>query len=167
MAAPLYDGQGWSPPITLVWPFFIFPATRTNVRKGLNPALEGTMKRHWAVLLLAVVFLLSHRPALAQVSTAQAQLNGTVCDQTGSVIVKASVALRNVDTNQLYKASSNNAGFYILTNIPPGNYEFTAESQGFGKYTQPLVLRVAQVATIDVSLKVAGTAQEVSVNTEE
>ena len=118
------------------------------------------MKRHWAFLMLALIFLLSHRTAPAQVSAAEAQLNGSVRDQTGSVIVKASVALRNVDTNQVYKASSNNAGFYILTNVPPGNYEFTAESQGFAKYSQTgIVLRVAQVATIDVTLKVTSEQQ--------
>ena len=118
------------------------------------------MKRYWAFLMLALIFLLSHRTALAQVSAAEAQLNGSVRDQTGSVIVKASVALRNVDTNQVYKASSNNAGFYILTNVPPGNYEFTAESQGFAKYSQTgIVLRVAQVATIDVTLKVTSEQQ--------
>src|SRR5579859_8008427 len=125
------------------------------------------MKRHWAFLLLALVFVLSHRAALAQVSSAEAQLNGTVRDQTGSVIVKAAVSLRNVDNNQTYKTTSNSAGFYILTNVPPGNYELTSESRGVDKYAQAgVVLRVAQVATLDINLKVAGTQQEVTVNTE-
>ena len=125
------------------------------------------MKRYSALLVLVFVSLVLHRAAPAQSSAAEAQLNGSVRDQTGSVIVKAAVALRNVDTNQVYKASSNNTGFYVLTNVPPGNYELTAESQGFAKYLQTgIVLRVAQVATIDVTLKVAGTTQEVTVNTE-
>ena len=105
--------------------------------------------------------------AHAQISAAEAQLNGSVRDQTGSLVVKAAVTLRNVDTNQTYKTTSNSVGFYILTNVPPGNYELTAESQGFAKYAQTgIVLRVAQVATIDVNLKVAGTMQEITVNTE-
>src|SRR5262249_54767124 len=105
--------------------------------------------------------------ALAQVSAAEAQLNGSVRDQTGGLVVKTAITLRNVDTNQAYKTTSNSVGFYILTNVPPGNYELTAESQGFAKYSQTgIVLRVAQVATIDVSLKVAGTTQEITVNTE-
>ena len=80
---------------------------------------------------------------------------------------KAAITLRNIDTNQTYKTTSNGVGFYILPNVPPGNYELTAESQGFGKYSQTgIVLRVAQVATIDMNLKVAGTTQEVTVNTE-
>src|SRR5215469_12218809 len=125
------------------------------------------MKRHWAFVMFALVLFLSHRAALAQANTGDAQLNGSVRDQTGSMIVKASVSLRNVATNQDYKATSNNVGFYILTDVPPGSYDLIVESQGFAKYEQTgLVLRVAQVATIDVNLKVAGTTQEVVVNTE-
>jgi len=117
-------------------------------------------------LLLVFVLVLSCGAVFAQ-GASDAQLNGTVRDQTGGVIVKASVTLRNVDNNQVYKATSNSTGFYILTSVPPGNYELTAESQGFAKYSQTgLVLRVAQTATIDMSLKVAGTTQEVTVSTD-
>ena len=124
------------------------------------------MKRCSAILVCTLVLLLSSNAAFTQVSAAEAQLNGSVRDQTGSMVVKANITLRNVDTNQAYKTTSNSVGFYILTNIPPGNYELTTESQGFAKHSQTgIVLRVAQVATIDVSLKVAGTTQEVTVNT--
>jgi hypothetical protein len=124
------------------------------------------MKRCSAILVCALVLLLSANIALAQVSAAEAQLNGSVRDQTGSMVVKAAITLRNVDTNQAYKTTSNSVGFYILTNIPPGNYELTTESQGFGKYSRTgIVLRVAQVATIDVTLKVT-SEQQVVVNTE-
>src|SRR5689334_5749510 len=125
------------------------------------------MKRHQALIMLALVLLLARYASQAQVSAAEAQLNGVVRDQTGSVIVKAQVSLRNTATNHVYKASSNNVGYYILTNVPPGTYDLTIESQGFAKYEQTgLVLRVAQVATIDVGMKVAGTTQEVVVNTQ-
>src|SRR5471032_21363 len=125
------------------------------------------MKRFSAFVVSALVFLLSCNVTFAQVSAAEAQLNGSVRDQTGSMVVKASIKLRNVDTNQVYKTTSNSVGFYIVTNIPPGNYELTTESQGFAKHSQTgIVLRVAQVATIDVNLKVAGATQEITVNTQ-
>src|ERR1051326_639039 len=138
---------------------------RTFVR--LHSSAGGNMKRGFPFVLFALVLFLSCTAAFAQVDAAEAQLNGSVRDQTGSVVVKAAVTLRNVDTNHVYKTTSNSTGFYVLTNIPPGNYELTAESQGFAKYAQTgIVLRVAQVATIDVMLKVAGATQEVTVNTE-
>ncbi|MBZ5507230.1 MAG: TonB-dependent receptor [Acidobacteriia bacterium] len=125
------------------------------------------MKRLSAFLLFVFVFFTACNAAFAQVSAAEAQLNGSVRDQTGSMVARASITLRNIDTNQSYKTTSNSVGSYILTNIPPGNYELTTESQGFAKSSQTgIVLRVAQVATIDVSLKVAGTTQEVTVSTE-
>ncbi len=125
------------------------------------------MKRIWALFMLVLVFVLSYGTASAQVSSAEAQLNGSVHDQTGSVIVKATITLRNVDTNQIYKTSSNSVGSYIFTNIPPGNYELTAESQGFARYSRTgVTLRVAQVATMDVGLNVAGATQEVTVSTD-
>src|SRR6266404_197471 len=125
------------------------------------------MKRGFPFVLFALVLFLSCTAAFGQVNAAEAQLNGSVRDQTGSVVVKAAVTLRNVDTNHIYKTTSNSEGFYIVTNIPPGNYELTTESQGFAKYQQTgIVLRVAQVATIDVNLKVAGTTQEVTVSTD-
>src|SRR5690242_7615590 len=90
---------------TLLASFFISGCfERTFVRTPF-PTGGETMKRHWAFLTLALVFLLFHCPAQAQSSTAEAQLNGSIRDQTGSVIVKAAVALRNVDTNQIYKTS--------------------------------------------------------------
>jgi len=125
------------------------------------------MKRVFTLVISALVLFFSCNAAYAQSSAADAQLNGSVRDQTGSVIAKAAVTLRNVDTNQTYKTTYNGVGFYILPNVPPGNYELTVESPGFGKYSQTdIVLRVAQVATIDMNLKVAGTTQEVTVSTE-
>src|SRR6516164_691929 len=77
----------------------------------------------YLVFTLSLIFLNSL--AHAQVTAAEAQLNGTVRDQTGSVVAKASITLRNVDTNRVYAAVSNGIGFYILTNIEPGNYELS------------------------------------------
>ena len=78
------------------------------------------MKRGFAFCIFILALFLSCNAAYAQSSAADAQLNGSVRDQTGSMIAKASVTLRNVDTNQSYKTTSNSVGFYILPNVPPG-----------------------------------------------
>lgn len=103
----------------------------------------------------------------AQVSTALAQLNGTVRDQAGNVLVRATITLRNADTNLAYTTSSNATGYYILTNLPPGNYLLTTEATGFRRYEQTgVVLRVGQVATIDVSMKIGTVSEKIEVNSE-
>lgn len=84
-----------------------------------------------------------------------AQLNGTVQDTNGAAIVRATVTLRNLDTNQAYAATSNDAGYYIVPNLPPGRYELTVTSTGFGKHTQTgIALTVGQTATVNVTLRV-------------
>ena len=117
------------------------------------------------VLALVFVFLSTQQSAFSQ-ATALAQLNGSVNDQSGGVIAKAKLALRSVDTNQTYTAFTNAQGYYVLSNVPPGNYELSAEFTGFAKYTQPVTLRVGQSATVDVTMKVAAASEQVTVTTE-
>ena len=118
-----------------------------------------------AVLLMAALFG-GAACAYAQV-TAQAQLNGFVRDQSGQVVVKGAVTLRNVDTNQTYSSLSSDTGYYVLTNLPPGNYRLEAESAGFRKYEQiGIVLRVAQIATVDIILKVGAVSETMVVSSE-
>src|SRR5258708_5361398 len=117
-----------------------------------------------AVVIL--IFLSGIQSLFAQVGTAQAQLNGVVRDQSGSVMAKASMTLRNVDNSQTYTACYNSEGYYIVTSVPPGTYDLTAEAATFGKQTQKgVVLRVAQTATLDITLKVSAATEQVEVTT--
>src|SRR5262249_28737574 len=105
-------------------------------------------------------------PGSAQVGAAFAQLNGTVQDASGRTIVKASITLRDLETNRAYMATSNVAGYYLIPNLPPGRYELTVQYTGFAKYTNPgIVLSVAQTATVDVTMKVASVPESVTVTT--
>jgi hypothetical protein len=104
------------------------------------------------VVLGTIILLCCSVPALSQVSVS-AQLNGTVQDVNGAVIVNASITLREVATNQVYRATSNDAGYYVVPNLPPGSYELTVNYTGFAKYTETgIVLTVGQTATANVSL---------------
>ncbi|MGB8473909.1 MAG: TonB-dependent receptor [Candidatus Acidiferrum sp.] len=120
----------------------------------------------WA--LLGIVILCGWaKPAYSQAGTTAAQLNGTVKDPSGSSVAKASLTLREVNTNRTYTAVSNDNGLYVIPNLPPGTYQLSAEATGFAKSTQTgIVLTVGQVATIDVNLSVAQSAEKVVVTTE-
>src|ERR1700752_3945164 len=85
---------------------------------------------------LAVMVLGSMQPAFSQLTTALAQLNGAVRDENGAIVAQATITLREESTNRTYSAASNEGGFYLIPNLPPGRYELTAEYSGFGKYTQ-------------------------------
>jgi len=117
-------------------------------------------------LVLAVMTYLGAH-AFAQVGTSFAQLNGTVTVARGGTIAKATVTLRAVETNQVYSAVSNDSGFYVVPNLPPGRYEVSVEASGFAKSVQTgIVLRVGQTATINVAMKIATVKEIVEVSTE-
>ena len=119
-----------------------------------------------AVLAIAILGTLA-KTSWCQVGATGAQLNGTVRDVSGGSVAKASVTLRNTDTNRTYTVVSNESGLYALANVPPGSYELTTEATGFAKSTQTgVVLTVGQTATIDISLNVASGKERVVVTTE-
>ena len=120
------------------------------------------------MVFLSVLFLLAPViPAYPQGGTGTAQLNGTVHDASEGAVPKASITLRDPDTNRNYSTVSNDNGYYVLPNLSPGRYELTAVATGFAKYTQTgIVLSVAQVATVDIGLKVASVGEKVEVSTE-
>jgi len=119
-------------------------------------------------LCSAVVLVLSLVPfSFGQATISFAQLNGTVQDASGRTVAGASVTLRDVGTNLTYTATSNPSGFYVVPNLPHGEYELTVQNSGFAKYVRTgISLSVGQTATVDVSLKVAAATEVVTVTTE-
>ena len=127
------------------------------------------MKRRLGLLAVLGVVILGGwaKPAFSQAGASGAQLNGAVRDESGGSVAKAIITLRETETNRTYSAVSGDNGLYVLANLPPGRYELTTEATGFAKSTQRgIVLTVGQVATIDVTVKVAATAEKVTVTTE-
>jgi hypothetical protein len=124
--------------------------------------------RGWflAVLAFSVPFARVDS-VFGQAGLGSAQLNGTVLDEKGGSVAKASIALRETETNSTYPTTSSASGFYVIPNLPPGHYELKVSYSGFGNYTETgIELRVGQVATIDVTLKIASVGEQVTVSTE-
>jgi outer membrane receptor protein involved in Fe transport len=124
--------------------------------------------RSLLILWVAMLLLAYFAPrASAQVGGSAAQLNGSAKDESGGSVAKASITLRETETNRTYTVVSNDGGFYVFPNLPPGRYELVAEATGFAKSTHTgIVLSVGQVATLDVTLKIAASAEKVTVTTE-
>jgi hypothetical protein len=144
-------------------------------RTFLQSFPDNISEKEWIMRVrspLLVVLAIAIIPSFGSLAYSQgaisyAQLNGTVQDEKGAAVVKASIVLRDLGTNQTYRAASNDAGYYIVPNLPPGRYELTAEYAGFAKFTQTeIALTVGQVATVNVTLKIAGVGEVVTVTTE-
>jgi Carboxypeptidase regulatory-like domain len=118
-------------------------------------------------VVLALAAIISMAPRSFGQALSFAQLNGTVQDASGRIVVGASVTARNLGTNQSYTTSTNTSGYYVVPNLPPGQYELTVQAPGFSKSLQTgFALTVGQTATFDVSLKVATVGESISVTTE-
>jgi Carboxypeptidase regulatory-like domain/TonB dependent receptor len=118
-------------------------------------------------VLATAIFLMCASALFAQVSASLSQLDGTITDPTNRVVGKATITLRDTETNRSYSTVSNDSGLYVIPNAQPGRYELTVEVAGFAKTVQTgIILTVGQVATVNVSLKIASVGQNVEVTTE-
>jgi len=113
--------------------------------------------RTWHVGLLALVIAAGvSSSAYAQ----NAQITGTVKDQSGAIIPGATVTSRNVDTGFLRTAVSDGSGEYRLVSLPPGRYAVSTELSGFSTETRPdIVLIIDQTAILTFVLKPAAIAE--------
>src|SRR5437763_11346941 len=122
--------------------------------------------RHRLVGISARAFLLvllSVSAAWAQcVSTAQ--LNGTVKDQSAAGLPGVTITVTQTGTGLTRSAVSDEAGSYILQNLPIGPYRFEAELQGFRKFVQTgIVLQVNANPTLNVTLQLGQLAETITV----
>src|SRR5260370_28905215 len=60
-------------------------------------------------------------------------ISGFVKDPSGAPIANAKVTVRN-NSGVERGATSNDSGYYAITNVPPGLYTIVAEAPGFRRY---------------------------------
>ena len=69
----------------------------------------------------AVCFFAVALAAFAQ--TDRGAITGAVIDQSGAVVANASIEARNIETGQVYAATSTVTGNYTIAQLPAGSYE--------------------------------------------
>src|SRR5580704_1824972 len=114
-------------------------------------------------LIRSLLFL-----AVAPLASGQgerATITGTVTDSTKATVPQATVTIRNVATNVATHTTTNSAGLYFITSIPPGTYELTVEKSGFRpSKVDKIPLTTGLAATQDVVLEVGTVQQAVEVS---
>src|SRR6185503_10274759 len=93
---------------------------------------------------------------------ATATLSGRVVDPQGAVILGASVTATHKATASVRETKTNDEGLFVLSSLPPGEYELKVQQQGFKnlQYKSVEVL-VGQNTTLDVGLEVGQVTESV------
>ena len=121
------------------------------------------MRNGWRGTLMVVMLALTGTTTLAQ----NAQITGTLKDETGGVLQGVAVTARNQDTGLVRTAVSEGAGTYRLQALPPGTYTVTTDLQGFTSgERRNLVLVIDQTAAVDFQLKAATVSETITVTGE-
>jgi hypothetical protein len=97
----------------------------------------------------------------AQLSTAD--IIGTITDDTGAVVSKATVTLVNLDTQDQRIAISNDSGDFQFAQVPTGHYSVTAKMANFKTSTLSLSVEAGDRARADMHLTAGGTTETVVV----
>lgn len=93
-----------------------------------------------------------------------AQILGTITDASGARVPGARVTVTNVKTGLQRIVTSNSNGYYTVPLLPPGEYNLTAQKQGFKAAVRSgIVLSVGNNTAIDFTLTVGSVSQTVSV----
>ena len=89
-------------------------------------------------------------------------INGTVLDQSGSVVPGAQVSITNAGTKTLTQTVSNSAGSFSQVGLQSGNYEVTVSSPGFASFNETgIYLEPAGTYTVHVALKAGAVTSTV------
>ncbi len=115
---------------------------------------------------LAVAFLLIGSAAISFSQIANTSLHGVIKDSSGALVPKAKVTLFDNATGHSFETTSNSAGEYNFSQIPPAKYLITAEAPGFAAQKKSAELLVNQPATIDFAVAVQSNSVVVEVSAE-
>src|SRR5215471_6627069 len=97
-------------------------------------------------------------------TTSMGTITGLVTDQSNAVVPDATVAVKDVSTNESRTITTNSAGRYVFVNLPPGTYDISVTKTGFQKVSIPNnVIAVGMVTTQNVSLKIGADTETVEV----
>jgi hypothetical protein len=116
---------------------------------------------------LAITLILAFSTVFSPVAWTQgsdAVVSGNVLDPTGAIVPSASITALNLNTGVTTVVTSNASGVYLFAALPPGDYRFTAEKEGFRRLDlNQTTLRIGDHLQQNLTLQVGATKDSVEV----
>jgi len=104
---------------------------------------------------------------LVGVSAGFAQTTGSIqgraTDVQGAHVPGVKVTISDTQTGTRRTVTTNEDGLYTVSALLPGNYEVTAEMDGFNKVTQRVTVSAGSDVTVALALTVGSVSQTVDV----
>ncbi|HVF88830.1 MAG TPA: TonB-dependent receptor, partial [Blastocatellia bacterium] len=125
-------------------------------------------KNKWVartIMMLALLTQINLFAAPFAMAQTTGNLQGVVTDPQGAVVANATVRVTNSDTGRTVETTTNDEGFYRVTNLIPGNnYKVEVTATGFASRTlDRLPVRLATENEASVQLAVSGGGETVEV----
>jgi hypothetical protein len=104
-------------------------------------------------------------PIMFTFSGATGVITGTVTDAVGAAIPGAKVSATTPGITEVFSATTNDDGRYVLRNLPSGTYQVSVEATSFkNAVITNVVVQTATVFELNVTLEVGTVSETVSVS---
>ncbi len=119
----------------------------------------------WAFLVMIAVTSLLMVPYLpySQTGNSCLTINGTVLDASNAAIAGATVKIHNPVSGLERTTLTDSTGSFTFPNIPFNPYHMEITAKGFDVYNQDIDLRSSVALALKITLKVAGSSVNVTV----
>src|SRR4051812_9653253 len=121
------------------------------------------MVRPTRSLVLACLLFTLLVPMTSSAQTGLATVTGLITDNSGAAVPGVTVTATNQATNVDYTGISNEAGAYLITAVPIGEYVVSSALTGFKSVQSTVSLSASQTARLDFKLEVGAVEEKVEV----
>ena len=103
--------------------------------------------------------------ALAQTEAINGSIRGRVTDPAGAAVAEAKVDVLNSGTGFARSTVSSADGYFVIPNLPLGQYTLTVQKEGFETQRRPgIVLDAGTEAVVDTQLRIGAVSTTVEVS---
>jgi len=121
-------------------------------------------RRSKSILFFALICAFSLGTASTALAQGLGHISGIVTDSTGAAVPGATITATRNGTAEARAVKADAEGAYVFPSLAPATYTLVAAEAGFASVTQDnVILQADQALTINISLKVGGASESVTV----
>src|SRR6267143_1114953 len=124
---------------------------------------RGEMQINFRKITLSVFVLSLFLCATSSWAQSSGSIEGVVKDSSGGVLSNATVEISNPVTGFHRETATGSGGDFRITNLPFNPYRVAVTAKGFSTYTHDVDVRSVVPTTLDVSLKLGTTSENITV----